>query len=98
MRRWMVHAAQYVSVLWATLFLTVCLLHPLTHDPLQAHGSDCLVCVLQKTPAPEPIALQRLLSALKSLWGDAQLLLTPYRYPCSSASVPQPRIPRAPPA
>jgi hypothetical protein len=54
MRRWAIRVAQLLSLLWATLFLTANLLHPLTHNPLQHDGSDCLVCVLHKTASAEP--------------------------------------------
>jgi hypothetical protein len=58
MRRWAIRVAQLLSLLWATLFLTANLLHPLTHNPLQHDGSDCLVCVLHKTASAEPPTAQ----------------------------------------
>lgn len=97
MRRLAVRAAQYMSVLWATVFLTVCLLHSLTHDPLQAHGSDCLVCVLQKTPAPEPFTALPTLYASAIAWDSLQLLLIPETPLLQDTLTFQLRIPRAPP-
>lgn len=98
MRRWAIRAAQWLSWLWATMFLSVSLLHPLTHNPLQHDTSDCFVCVLQKTPAPEPPTLHTTLhtptdawSAELPRWHHLELFYT------TNASL-QPLIPRAPPA
>ncbi|MDM7460763.1 MAG: hypothetical protein P3X24_003820 [bacterium] len=97
MRRWAVQAAQFLSVLWAAVFLTVCLLHPLTHEPLQAHESDCLVCVLQKTPAPEPLTALPTLCVCALAWDNLQPLLIPEIPLPQGALACLPRIPRAPP-
>jgi hypothetical protein len=95
MRRWAIRAAQLMSMLWATLFLTANLLHPLTHSPLQHDGSDCLACVLQKTrvDAPEtPLAN----------WRPAQTVGEPVLLPSESIAqylsiTSLPLVPRAPP-
>jgi hypothetical protein len=95
MRRWAIRVAQLVSMLWATLFLTANLLHPLTHSPLQHDGSDCLVCVLQKTriEAPEtPLAH----------WRPAQTVGEPVLLPSELVALylsitSLPLVPRAPP-
>ncbi len=97
MRRWAFRAAQWLSVLWAALFLTASVLHPLTHDPLQAHGSDCLVCVLQKTPASEPLTALPTLCASAIAWDSLQPLLNPETPLPHDTLAFQPRIPRAPP-
>lgn len=98
MRRWAIRAAQWLSLLWATMFLSVSLLHPLTHNPSQAHHGDCLACVLQKTPAPEPPTLHNALHSLVVYWSDQQLLLnTDIRIHHDDSAV-QPLVPRAPPA
>ncbi|MCS6920128.1 MAG: hypothetical protein NZM28_10185 [Fimbriimonadales bacterium] len=98
MRRWAIQAAQLLSVLWATLFLTVSLLHPLTHNPLQHHGGDCLVCVLQKTPSPQPPALQTELRSLTERWRASEPLAVRDADANYHQPALQPRIPRAPPA
>ncbi|MCX7925289.1 MAG: hypothetical protein N2554_05700 [Fimbriimonadales bacterium] len=97
MRRWAIRTAQLLSVLWATLFLSVSLLHPLTHNPLQAHHGDCLACVLQKTPAPKPPALHDALHAPVIYWGDQQTLPNLSVSFTPDDSDVQPLIPRAPP-
>ena len=96
MRRWAIRVAQLLSLLWATLFLTASLLHPLTHSPLQHDGSDCLACVLHKTAsAAPPMALPA--------WQPTQLVGEPVAHvavPAASLESVQyrPKIPRAPPA
>jgi len=96
MRRWAICVAQLLSLLWATLFLTVNLLHPLTHNPLQHDGSDCLMCVLHKTASAEPP------TAIPA-WQPTQLVGEPVAHtPAPAASLEsvhyRPQIPRAPPA
>lgn len=91
-------AAQWLSVLWATLFLTVSLLHPLTHNPLQHHSGDCLVCVLQQTHSPQPPALHTMLQSLTERWGACETPLLSDANADYSQPALQPRIPRAPPA
>ncbi|MCS7300899.1 MAG: hypothetical protein NZ556_05020 [Fimbriimonadales bacterium] len=98
MRRWAIHAAHLVSLLWATVFLSVSLLHPLTHNPLQHDGGDCFACVLHKTPTTPPPALHDLLQSLTKRW-EASLSLHAIEADAHSRSPAlQPRIPRAPPA
>lgn len=96
MRRWAICVAQLLSVLWATLFLTANLLHPLTHNPLQHDGSDCLVCVLHKTASAAPP------TALPA-WQPTQFVGEPVAHtPAPAAPLApahyRPQIPRAPPA
>ncbi len=96
MQRWAIRVAQLLSVLWATLFLTANLLHPLTHSPLQHDGGDCLVCVLHKTASDAP-------NASITAWRAAPLVsecLTLPPLPSSSHASREfrPQIPRAPPA
>jgi hypothetical protein len=98
MQRWAMRAAQWLSVLWATLFLSVSLLHPLTHNPLDSHHNNCLVCVLQKTPSPQPPALCEAIQSLATHWDDQLPPLAREVIAFSSDSVIQPLIPRAPPA
>ena len=95
MRRWAVCVAQLVSMLWATLFLTANLLHPLTHSPLQHDGSDCLVCVLQKTRADAP-------ETPLASWRPTQTVGEPVLLPSESIALylsitSLPLVPRAPP-
>ena len=97
MRRWAMCVAQLVSMLWATLFLTANLLHPLTHNPLQHDGSDCLVCVLHKTASAAPPKPHATIHITPLRIGE------PIPLPAEpTASVrrvaSRPQIPRAPPA
>ncbi len=98
MRRWAMQAVQLLSVLWATLFLTVSLLHPLTHNPLQHHSGDCLVCTLQQTHSPLPLALHTLLQPPTECWGACKTLAVEDADTDDSRPARQPLIPRAPPA
>ena len=97
MRRWAIRVAQLLSLLWATLFLTANLLHPLTHNPLQHDGSDCLVCVLHKTASAEPPKAHTTTHTTPLRMGEPiPLPLEPTASLERIASRPQ--IPRAPPA
>ena len=96
MRRWAICVAQLLSLLWATLFLTVNLLHPLTHNPLQHDGSDCLVCVLHKTASAKPPTAQLTWRVTLPTGAPIALPAEPTAHPAAIASRPQ--IPRAPPA
>ncbi|MCX7992094.1 MAG: hypothetical protein N2651_00335 [Fimbriimonadales bacterium] len=99
MQRWAVRGAQWLSVVWATFFLLVSLLHPLTHNPLQHHSSDCFVCVLQKTHSPEPPTLHDALQSLRSVhWQQSPQLLVRDACLARKSTAFQPLIPRAPPA
>ena len=96
MRRWAICVAQLLSLLWATLFLTANLLHPLTHNPLQHDGSDCLVCVLHQTASAEPPMALTAWRPLQAVGEPTPLPLEPAALHASITSRPQ--IPRAPPA
>lgn len=97
MRRWAICVAQLLSMLWATLFLTANLLHPLTHSPLQHDGGDCLVCVLHKTASAESPKAPAAIHAIPLRIGElVPLPAEPTASPKRIASRPQ--IPRAPPA
>lgn len=88
--------AQLLSVLWATLFLTANLLHPLTHNPLHQEGGDCLVCVLHQTAAAEPPADPVGESITPSI---GEPIVPRWAYIASHVSLTaRPQIPRAPPA
>jgi hypothetical protein len=96
MRRWAIRVAQLLSLLWATLFLTANLLHPLTHNPLQHDGSDCLVCVLHQTASAEP-------PTALAAWRPLQAVGEPVLLPSESVALylsttSLPLVPRAPPA
>ncbi|MDW8052829.1 MAG: hypothetical protein RMJ83_10180 [Armatimonadota bacterium] len=98
MRRWAVRIAPLLSVLWVALFLTANLLHPLAHNPLESHDSDCFVCVLQKTPAPQPPAHSETLQALTDSWSAWRPSLPQNAPPAYNEPALLPLIPRAPPA
>lgn len=89
-------AAQLLSILWATLFLTANLLHPLTHNPLHQEGGDCLVCVLHQTAAAEPPAVHAGGHIAPSMGQPITLRWVPIASHESLTARPQ--IPRAPPA
>jgi len=97
MRRWAIRVAQILSLLWATMFLTANLLHPLTHSPLQHDGSDCLACMLHKTAsATPPEALAPIHTTPLSIGEPIIFSFEPTASLERIASRPQ--IPRAPPA
>ncbi len=96
MQRWAVRAARWLSLIWATLFLSASLMHPLTHSPIHGSGGDCLVCTLQKNPAPEPIALPALLQPINNPTTD--LTIPPHLERAHDTFLIQIKTPRAPPA
>ncbi|GIV08706.1 MAG: hypothetical protein KatS3mg019_0797 [Fimbriimonadales bacterium] len=98
MARWAIRTAQLLSVLWATLFLTVSLLHPLAHNPMQHDGSDCLVCVLQQTHSPQPTTPLGVLRSLPPHWSESEPLLVYDTTKHCAYFALEPSIPRAPPA
>ena len=97
MRRWAIRAAQLMSLLWATLFLTVSLLHPLMHNSLQHDGGDCLVCVLHKTASAEPPKAHATIHTTPL--GIGESIPLPGEPTASLRRIAsRPQIPRAPPA
>lgn len=98
MPRWAIRTAQLLSVLWATLFLSVSLLHPLAHNPTQHDGGDCLVCVLQQTPSSQPTTSLGVLLSLPERWSESEPLLVHDATNRRAYCALEPSIPRAPPA
>lgn len=98
MPRWAIRTAQLLSVLWATLFLAVSLLHPLAHNPMQHDGGDCLVCVLQQTHSSQPTAPLGVLRSLPERWSESAPLHVHDTTKHHSYFALDPSIPRAPPA
>ncbi|OYT68765.1 MAG: hypothetical protein CFK49_10880 [Armatimonadetes bacterium JP3_11] len=98
MARWAIRTAQLLSVLWATLFLAVSLLHPLAHNPMQHDGSDCLVCVLQQTHSPQPTPTLSEALSLPEQWRESATLLVRDTTAHRAYFALEPSIPRAPPA
>ncbi|GIV06357.1 MAG: hypothetical protein KatS3mg016_1932 [Fimbriimonadales bacterium] len=98
MPRWAIRMAQLLSMLWATLFLSVSLLHPLVHNAMQHDGGDCLVCVLQQTPSSQPTTSVGVLRSLSEHWSESEPLLVYDTTKHRAHFALEPSIPRAPPA
>ncbi|MDW8051554.1 MAG: hypothetical protein RMJ83_03630 [Armatimonadota bacterium] len=96
MPRWTLRVGRWLMVLWATVFLTVSLLHGHLHNPLHSSG-DCMVCVLHKTPSPEPPSRHSVVAELAPCWSESRLILTADLEGASEFIPQRPLIPRAPP-